>query len=85
LIKDNYKKYHNFQFELFKITVYAAYLYDAVMLYAKAAHEHLEEGGDIINGTAIIQRILGSNYVGKLKLNLNTCFVFKIFVEVPFR
>ncbi|XP_045214115.2 receptor-type guanylate cyclase Gyc76C-like [Mercenaria mercenaria] len=47
-----------------KISVYAAYLYDAVMLYAKAAHQHLEEGGDITNGTAIIQKILGSNYVG---------------------
>jgi hypothetical protein len=47
------------------------------MLYAKAAHEHLEEGGDITNGTAIIQRILGSNYVGKLRLSLNTCFVFQ--------
>lgn len=47
-----------------KISVYAAYLYDAVILYAKAAHQHLEEGGEITNGTAIIQKILGSNYVG---------------------
>ncbi|KAL4240408.1 hypothetical protein ACF0H5_001200 [Mactra antiquata] len=48
-----------------KITVYAAYLYDAVMLYAKAAHETIEEGNAITNGTAIIQKILGSNYTGQ--------------------
>ncbi|KAH3862698.1 receptor-type guanylate cyclase Gyc76C-like [Dreissena polymorpha] len=45
-----------------KITVYAAHLYDAVMLYAKAAHEVITNGGDITNGTAIISRLLNSNY-----------------------
>ncbi|XP_033751446.1 receptor-type guanylate cyclase Gyc76C-like [Pecten maximus] len=45
-----------------KITVYAAYLYDAVMLYARAAQEELDKGGSIINGTAIINRILSREY-----------------------
>jgi len=46
------------------VTVYAAYLYDAVMLYAKAAHTIIQKGGNITNGTAVIETILGSNYTG---------------------
>ena len=59
---------------MFQISVYAAYLYDAVWLYAKAAHEIIQEGGDFTNGTAIIQKLLGSNYTGKFLLivTLNT-------------
>ena len=55
------------QFEclLLQITVYAAYLYDAVMLYAKAVHRVLEEGGNLTDGTAIIGKILDSNYTGR--------------------
>lgn len=44
------------------ITVYAAYLYDAVILYAKAAHHLLLEGGEITNGTAIIHSLLNQSY-----------------------
>lgn len=37
--------------------MYAAYLYDAVMLYAQAATEVIADGGAIDDGTAIINRI----------------------------
>ena len=51
-------------FVIFQITVYAAYLYDSVMLYAKAVHQVLAEGGNITDGRAIIAKILDSNYTG---------------------
>ena len=44
--------------------MYAAYLYDAVILYAKAVHQVLKEGGNLTDGKAIIGRILDSNYTG---------------------
>lgn len=40
----------------------AAYLYDAVMIYAQALHETFEEGRDPRNGTALIERIRNKTY-----------------------
>lgn len=40
------------------ITVFAAYLYDAVMLYAEALGKILKEKGDPKNGTSVIQHII---------------------------
>ncbi|KAH9502488.1 Guanylate cyclase 32E [Bulinus truncatus] len=40
----------------------AAYLYDAVLLYAKVVHDVIETGGDPRDGRAIIQRIRGTTY-----------------------
>ncbi|XP_056019225.1 receptor-type guanylate cyclase Gyc76C-like isoform X2 [Ostrea edulis] len=40
----------------------AAYLYDAVWLYAKTAHKILEHGGDIRNGTHIIESLINTTY-----------------------
>lgn len=48
--------------------MYAAYLYDAVILYAKAAHQLLLEGGEITNGTAIIHSLLNQSYESMLNL-----------------
>ncbi|XP_064600660.1 receptor-type guanylate cyclase Gyc76C-like [Liolophura sinensis] len=45
-----------------QITVYAAYLYDAVYLYARALDEVLSAGGDETNGTAIVSHIRGRSY-----------------------
>ncbi|XP_076075351.1 receptor-type guanylate cyclase Gyc76C-like [Mytilus galloprovincialis] len=45
-----------------KITVYAAYLYDAVMLWAKAADNMTRSGGSIKDGRAIIKTMLGISY-----------------------
>ncbi|KAK3591719.1 hypothetical protein CHS0354_019484, partial [Potamilus streckersoni] len=46
------------------VSVFAAYLYDAMMLYAEAATAVLNEGGSLTNGTAIIQKICGKTYTG---------------------
>ena len=40
----------------------AAYLYDAVKLYARSLREVLEEGGDPLNGTRIIQKLMKRPY-----------------------
>ncbi|KAL7636452.1 UNVERIFIED_CONTAM: hypothetical protein RMT77_013227 [Armadillidium vulgare] len=45
-----------------KIRPEAAYLYDAVNLYAKALNKTLLSGKDPFNGTAIIESILGTSY-----------------------
>ena len=43
-------------------SVYAAYLYDAVMIYAQALDEVLKAGGDKRNGTAIMEQIRGRRF-----------------------
>ncbi|XP_059177836.1 speract receptor-like [Physella acuta] len=40
----------------------AAYLYDAVMIYAQVIHEFIQEGRDTRDGRAIIDRIRGRSY-----------------------
>ncbi|XP_041474147.1 speract receptor-like [Lytechinus variegatus] len=45
-----------------EITEDAAYIYDAVMLYANALNQTLSEGGNITNGADIIDNILGKPY-----------------------
>lgn len=45
------------------ITIYAAYLYDAVMLYVDALNETIRDGGDIYDGATMVQHsIIGRNY-----------------------
>ncbi|XP_071106522.1 speract receptor-like [Haliotis cracherodii] len=44
----------------------AAYLYDAVWLYARATQKVLEKGGDINDGRAIIEQIMGMTYKSAL-------------------
>lgn len=40
----------------------AAFLYDAVKLYAKSLKESLENGEDVFNGTRIIERLKNTSY-----------------------
>ena len=40
----------------------AAFLYDAVKLYAKSLKESLENGEDVFNGTRIIERLKNRSY-----------------------
>lgn len=47
---------------LSQISAEAAYLYDAVLLYAKALIKVLRQGDRPRNGTAIIEAIKGSKY-----------------------
>ena len=42
--------------------IFAAYLYDAVRLYAKAVNDTLRDGGHIKNGSDIISKIRSSTY-----------------------
>jgi guanylate cyclase len=49
-------------FFFLKITVYAAYLYDAVMLWARAADNVTRSGGSITDGKTIISKLLGIYY-----------------------
>ena len=44
----------------------AAYLYDAVWLYAKALHQAITEGKDYRNGTTIINMIKEKTYKSEL-------------------
>ncbi len=46
----------------FQITIFAAYLYDAVLVYARAVHEVLMYGGDPQNGTSVFDRIRNRTY-----------------------
>ncbi|KAG8315278.1 hypothetical protein J6590_074376 [Homalodisca vitripennis] len=45
-----------------RITAEAAYLYDAVLLYARAVLEILDEGGDPRNGSDVIRHVKGRHY-----------------------
>ncbi|XP_063226249.1 guanylate cyclase 32E isoform X2 [Bacillus rossius redtenbacheri] len=45
-----------------KIRAEAAYLYDAVLLYAAALVEVLDSGGDPRDGSALVARVRGRNY-----------------------
>ncbi|RUS90116.1 hypothetical protein EGW08_002158 [Elysia chlorotica] len=44
------------------ISVYASYLYDAVMLYARALGDVVAEGGSVMDGKRIISKTFGKTY-----------------------
>ncbi len=50
----------------FQIRAEAAYLYDAVILYAKSLREILQEGGDPYDGIAVMERIQGRAYMSAM-------------------
>ncbi|XP_015596279.1 guanylate cyclase 32E isoform X2 [Cephus cinctus] len=54
--------YHSHIFKTIAMPIQAAHLYDAVMIYARAATEILEKGGDPRNGSAILSRIRNRSY-----------------------
>lgn len=45
-----------------QVPIQAAYLYDAVIIYARALTELLRENRDPKNGTAVLERILNRSY-----------------------
>ncbi|XP_050084377.1 guanylate cyclase 32E [Anopheles aquasalis] len=45
-----------------QVPIYGTYLYDALMIYARAATDVLREGGDISNGTLIMRHIFNRSY-----------------------
>ena len=62
----------------FQIRAEAAYLYDAVLLYARALREVLMEGGDPYDGVAIMKHIRGRRYVSAM----GYCSLFFIYLVV---
>jgi len=51
-----------------QVPIYAAYLYDAVSIYARALKEALDDGTDPKNGTVIVDRLKGRMYDSKPRL-----------------
>ena len=56
---------------IFQIKPEAAYLYDAVWLYAKAVHGLLRDGLDYHNGSLVIDRIKQTTYQSKYIMRYN--------------
>ncbi|KAL1498196.1 hypothetical protein ABEB36_009033 [Hypothenemus hampei] len=54
--------YHHTIFDSISVPIEAAYLYDAVLIYARAITETFQHNEDPRNGTAILQRILNRSY-----------------------
>ncbi|XP_057666697.1 guanylate cyclase 32E [Diorhabda carinulata] len=54
--------YHHKIFDSISVPIQAAYLYDAVMIYARALTEVFENNEDPRNGTAILDRIINRSY-----------------------
>ncbi|KAF7278941.1 hypothetical protein GWI33_007805 [Rhynchophorus ferrugineus] len=54
--------YHHKIFESISVPIEAAYLYDAVLIYAKALTEVYANSEDPSNGTAILNKILNRSY-----------------------
>ncbi|XP_030746058.1 guanylate cyclase 32E [Sitophilus oryzae] len=54
--------YHHKIFDSISVPIEAAYLYDAVMIYARALTEALEKNEDPSNGTKILNKILNRSY-----------------------
>jgi len=52
---------------MMQVPIYAAYLYDAVNVYATALKEVLDDRMNPRNGTAIVERIRGRTYDSKLR------------------
>lgn len=66
-----------------QVPIQAAYLYDAVMIYARALTEVFENNEDPRNGSAILKRIVNRSYhsvqgndVSVRKCKKNTFFSF---------
>lgn len=77
------KKYAEKEFHLpshpkiqFSVPIYAAHLYDAVMIYSRAVTEVIQKGGNIRNGTAIMSEIFNKTFRSiqgfDVRLTLNT-------------
>nr|XP_022903996.1 guanylate cyclase 32E-like [Onthophagus taurus] len=54
--------YHRKIFESINVPIHAAYLYDAVMIYARALTEIFDNHEDPRNGTAVLEKILNRSH-----------------------
>jgi len=67
-----------------QVPIYAAYLYDAVSVYARALKEALDEGIDRRNGTAIVERIKGRTYDSKLRVVVVSFSLYRLIITPEF-
>jgi len=65
-----------------QVPIFAAYLYDAVNVYARALKEALDEGDNPRNGTAIVERIKGRTYDSEIRLIAVSCCCLSVCLSV---
>ena len=56
-------------FQKINVPIYAAYLYDAVTVYARTLDTVLKDGGSADNGTAIIEKIRNTTFTSMYEQN----------------
>ena len=56
-----------------QVPIFAAYLYDAVHLYARSLREVLDEGGNARDGMAIVSKLVRRLYQSKTTKLLYVC------------
>lgn len=66
-MKEYTKKFFNVPFHSafmknISVPIYGAHLFDAIMIYARAATEILAEQGNLSNGLAVMERIFNRTY-----------------------
>ena len=68
------------EFESFQIPPEAAYLYDAVWIYARAAHKAITNGQEPSDGRKILDFIKGTTYQSKIYkyTRSNTCILHNV-------
>lgn len=61
------------------VPIYGSHLFDAIMIYARAATEILEEkNGDLLNGTAVMEKIFNRTYSSIQGFEVSFCCGFFI-------
>lgn len=66
-MKEYTQKYFNVPFHIafmknISVPIYGAHLYDAIMIYARAATEILASGGNLSDGVAVMKHIFNRTY-----------------------
>lgn len=66
-MKEYTKKHFNVPFHStfmknISVPIYGAHLYDAILIYARAATEILAQKGNLANGTAVMEKIFNRTY-----------------------
>jgi len=65
------------------VPIYAAYLHDAVSLYAAALHQALLDNVDVRNGAAILANIKGKTYDSQSTCSCNQSRILKVGCLAP--
>jgi len=68
-------------FDVTQLPVEAAYLYDAVWIYATAAHQVVEQGFDPADGRRILEHIRGTTYQSETETVFADVQIARIYVD----